>query len=108
MNCPQTKFITKTDDDVTLDVEKVKILLFFRKNYLFFSQLKKTLASKYGSGAGPAPDILECPSVIRNMRPLKQRHSGTIMGKFFIDEEELSRRVYPDLCFGWLYVTTPR
>ena len=23
MNCPQTKFITKTDDDVTLDVEKV-------------------------------------------------------------------------------------
>ena len=28
--------------------------------------------------------------------------------EFFIDEEELSRRVYPDLCFGWLYVTTPR
>ena len=54
------------------------------------------------------PDILECPSVIRNMRPLKRRHSGTIMGKFFIDEAELSRRVYPDLCFGWLYVTTPR
>ena len=23
MNCPQTKFITKTDDDVTLDIEKV-------------------------------------------------------------------------------------
>ena len=74
--------------------------------HVCISQLKKTLASKYGSG--PAPDILECPSVIRNMRPLKQSHSGTIMGKFFIDEEELSRRVYPDLCFGWLYVTTPR
>lgn len=25
LNCPQTKFITKTDDDVTLDIEKVQI-----------------------------------------------------------------------------------
>ena len=41
------------------------------------------------------------------MRPLKQKHRGTIMGKFFITTEELKRRVYPDLCFGWLYVTTP-
>ena len=69
-------------------------------------QLKSTLAWKYGTA--PPPDVLECPAVIRNMRPLKRRHSGTIMGKFFIDEQELSRRVYPDLCFGWLYVTTPR
>ena len=27
INCPQTKFITKTDDDVTLDVEKVNIFV---------------------------------------------------------------------------------
>ena len=85
---------------------RFKFLSTFFFKFPFLPQIKQTLASKYGSG--PAPDILECPSVIRNMRPLKRRHSGTIMGKFFIDEAELSRRVYPDLCFGWLYVTTPR
>ena len=88
-NCPETKYITKTDDDVTLDI----------------TLLKKTLNSKYGDNP---PDIMECPSVIRNMRPLKQNHTGTIMAKFFITSYELQRRVYPDLCFGWLYVITPR
>jgi len=88
-NCPDTKYITKTDDDVTLDV----------------NLLKKTLKTKYGDDP---PDIMECPSVIRNMRPLAQNHTGTIMAKFFITSYELQRRVYPDLCFGWLYVTTPR
>ena len=68
-------------------------------------KLRLTLASKYGSSP---PELLECPSVIRNMRPLKRLHSGTIMGKFFVSEAELQRRVYPDLCFGWLYVITPR
>jgi len=86
--CKQTKYVTKTDDDVTLDLEK----------------LKNTLDNKYGKNP---PDTMECPSVIRFMRPLKQKHRGTIMGKFFITTEELKRRVYPDLCFGWLYVTTP-
>ena len=88
-NCNQTKYITKTDDDVTLDI----------------TLLKKTMKMKYEDNP---PDILECPSVIRNMRPLKQNHTGTIMAKFFITSYELQRRVYPDLCFGWLYVTTPR
>ena len=77
----------------------------FMNFHSFQFQLKLSLEAKYGRSP---PDILECPSVIRNMRPLKQNHSGTIMGKFFISSNELRRRVYPDLCFGWLYVTTPR
>ena len=89
-NCPEARWITKTDDDVTLDLDN----------------LKSMLEWKYGSLS--APDIMECPAVIRNMRPLKQQHSGTIMSKFFITIQELKRRVYPDVCFGWLYVTTPR
>ena len=89
-HCPEARWITKTDDDVSLDLDN----------------LKNMLAWKYGSLS--APDIMECPSVIRNMRPLKQQHSGTIMSKFFITSQELRRRVYPDVCFGWLYVTTPR
>merc|ERR1712025_1359596 len=65
----------------------------------------KVLEEKYSNDP---PDILECPSVIKNMRPLQMRHNGTIMAKFFVSREELNRRVYPDLCFGWLYVTTPK
>jgi len=84
-----TKYVAKTDDDVTLDMEHIIAVL----------------NEKYGEDP---PDILECPSVIKNMRPLQHRHNGTIMTKFFVSREELNRRVYPDLCFGWLYVTTPR
>ena len=87
--CHRAKYITKTDDDVTLDL----------------GTLVSTLAVKYGDSP---PDVLLCPAVIRNMRPLKRRHSGTIFAKFFVSRSELGRRVYPDLCFGWIYVTTPR
>ena len=69
------------------------------------SKLVSTLAVKYGDNP---PDAILCPAVIRNMRPLKRRHSGTIFAKFFVSRSELGRRVYPDLCFGWIYVTTPR
>ena len=87
--CERAKLITKTDDDVTLDL----------------SFLVSTLTAKYGDDP---PPTIECPAVIRNMRPLKRNHRGTIFAKFFISRAELGRRVYPDLCFGWIYVTTPR
>ena len=87
--CQRAKYITKTDDDVTLDLR----------------MLRSTLTEKYGDNP---PDTIECPAVIRNMRPLKRRHRGTIFAKFFVSRAELGRRVYPDLCFGWIYVTTPR
>ena len=86
--CERAKLITKTDDDVTLDL----------------SSLVSTLRAKYGDNP---PPTIECPAVIRNMRPLKRNHRGTIFAKFFISRAELGRRVYPDLCFGWIYVTTP-
>ena len=87
--CERAKYITKTDDDVTLDL----------------TSLVSTLTGKYGDSP---PPTIECPAVIRNMRPLKRNHRGTIFAKFFISRAELGRRVYPDLCFGWIYVTTPR
>ena len=87
--CHTAKYITKTDDDVTLDLET----------------LVSTLTVKFGDSP---PDVILCPAVIRNMRPLKRRHRGTIFAKFFVSRSELGRRVYPDLCFGWIYVTTPR
>ena len=87
--CHRAKYITKTDDDVTLDLET----------------LVSTLTVKFGDSP---PDVILCPAVIRNMRPLKRRHRGTIFAKFFVSRSELGRRVYPDLCFGWIYVTTPR
>ena len=54
----------KVDDDVTVDL----------------GRLEKILADKYGV-AGPAPDMVECPSVMRNMRPWRQNHTASIMSK---------------------------
>ena len=30
------------------------------------------------------------------------------MGKWSISVKDMPRRVYPDFCPGWLYVTTPK
>jgi hypothetical protein len=30
------------------------------------------------------------------------------MGKWSVSREEMPRRVHPDFCPGWLYVTTPK
>ena len=50
----------------------------------------------------------ECPSVMRNMRPWRHNHTNTIMGKWSVSRDEMPRRVHPDFCPGWLYVTTPK
>jgi len=89
--CGSAKFIVKVDDDVTVDL----------------GRLEKILADKYGV-AGPAPDMVECPSVMRNMRPWRQNHTASIMSKWSISKADMSRRVYPDFCPGWLYVVSPR
>ena len=89
-NRDNTKYIAKTDDDVTLNTK----------------ELLAALDNKYG--VEPPDDVMDCPAVVRNLRPLTATHNGTIMAKFFLSRAELGRRVYPDLCFGWLYVTTPR
>lgn len=82
------------DDDISIDMEALESLL----------------DSKYGARASgrPVPDIIECPSVMRNMRPWRQTHNKSMMGKWSISAEDMPRRVYPDFCPGWLYVTTPR
>ena len=65
------------------------------------------LDTKYGD-TSPVPDVVECPSVMRNMRPWRQNHTESIMSKWSISKEDMERRVYPDFCPGWLYVITPR
>ena len=87
--CGSAQYIAKIDDDITMDLD----------------QLLAILDSKYGSG--PAPHFIECPSTMRNMRPWRQNHSQSIMGKWSISQEDMDRRVYPDFCPGWLYVTSP-
>jgi len=93
--CGSAKYIVKVDDDVTLDLDKLMLLL----------ETKYGQQSKYG---GNVPDIVECPSVMRNMRPWRQNHSESIMSKWSISKEDMDRRVFPDFCPGWLYVLTPR
>lgn len=89
--CGSAKYIVKVDDDVTMDLDNLISLL----------------DTKYGD-TSPVPDVVECPSVMRNMRPWRQNHTESIMSKWSISKEDMERRVYPDFCPGWLYVITPR
>jgi len=94
-NCPHVSFVAKMDDDVTLDLER----------------MMEVLEAKYGGNTefeGSPPPVIECPSVMKNMRPWRHNHTNTIMGKWSVTHSEMSRRVFPDFCPGWLYVTTPR
>ena len=62
----------KIDDDVRLDLNSVETVL----------------ARKYGNlRSQPAPDILECPSVLRNVRPFQHNNTksfDTIMTKWTV------------------------
>ena len=51
----------KVDDDIRLDLTALETLLH----------------SKYGgpSSQRPVPDTIECPSLMRNMRPWRQTHN---------------------------------
>ena len=69
--------------------------------------LENILISKYGKD-DPVPDILECPSVVRNARPNRRTKKDSISAKWAVSMEENSRRVDPESCIGWIYVTTPR
>jgi hypothetical protein len=88
--CGSVKYIAKIDDDITMDLD----------------HLLGILEAKHGSG--PVSDTIECPSTMRNMRPWRQNGTRSIMGKWAISHEDMGRRVYPDFCPGWLYVTSPR
>jgi len=92
--CGNARFVVKVDDDIRLDL----------------AMLETLLHSKYGSPGSkrPVPDTIECPSVMRNMRPWRQTHNKSLMGKWSISVQDMPRRVYPDFCPGWLYVTTPK
>jgi len=89
--CGSARYIVKVDDDVTMDLDKLITLL----------------DAKYDENI-QVPDIVECPSVMRNMRPWRQNHTDSIMSKWSISKEDMERRVYPDFCPGWLYVINKR
>ena len=65
----------KVDDDVTMDLDNLISLL----------------DTKYGD-TSPVPDVVECPSVMRNMRPWRQNHTESIMSKWSIYKEDMERR----------------
>ena len=90
--CGSARFVVKVDDDVSVDIEALQSLLY----------------RKYGGPGHSVPDIIECPSVMRNMRPWRQTNAKSVMGKWSISISDMPRRVFPDFCPGWLYVTTPR
>jgi len=89
--CGSVRYIIKIDDDINLDVDS----------------LRSIVETKY-KGITQMPDLIECPSVMRNMRPWRQSHPNSLMGKWSISKEAMPRRVYPSFCPGWLYLTTPR
>ena len=89
--CGYARFIIKVDDNSVFDLET----------------LQNILTSKYGAD-DPVPDILECPSVVRNARPNRVTRKDSMSSKWSISEDENSRRVNPESCIGWIYVTTPR
>ena len=49
---------------------------------------------------------LLCPAVLRNVKPYQHNITqvDTIMNKWSVKTDI---KLYPDYCFGWLYVTTP-
>ena len=59
--CGSARFVVKVDDDIRLDLTALETLLH----------------SKYGgpSSKRPVPDTIECPSLMRNMRPWRQTHN---------------------------------
>ena len=59
--CGRARFAVKVDDDISLDL----------------TELENLLHSKYGGPGSkrPVPDTIECPSVMRNMRPWRQTHN---------------------------------
>lgn len=89
--CAGTKYLLKIDDDVSMDWPRVL----------------NELTMKYPEGM--PENVLECPSVMRNMRPWRPKRNSqkSIMGKWAVSYKEMSRRVYPDFCPGWAYVTSP-
>ena len=70
--CQDAKFLIKIDDDVTID----------------WSLLLNFLELKYPGEMSPDPNVILCPSVMRNMRPWRpkvaNREDGiqTVMSKW--------------------------
>ena len=84
--CGCAKYVGKMDDDALLDMDTL------------FQQMESKRTDTF----------ISCPTVMRNVRPTRQNRTGSMLGKWFMSREDLPRRVYPDYCPGWLYVTTPQ
>jgi len=87
-HCGGSTYIMKIDDDVQANFENVRT----------------SLESKFGQNE----NVIACNGIMRNMRPWRHNHTNTVMGKWSINKSKMSRRVYPDFCPGWLYITTPK
>ena len=85
LHCPDIPHVAKTDDDATLNLPAL------------LDQLE-----------GRREDFLACPSPSRNFQPTRTSRAASQTGKWSPTWAEMARRTWPDFCFGWLWVTSPR
>ena len=85
LHCPNIPHVAKTDDDATLNLPALLIQLRSRTE-----------------------DFMACPNPSRNFRPTRTSRPASQTGKWSPSWAEMGRRTWPDFCFGWLWVTTPR
>lgn len=81
-SCDSVKFVVKMDDDIVVDLFKM------RKVLLTLKWKKKNVMAGY---------------ILRNMKPIREPHN-----KWFVKNEEYSSSMYPAFLSGWFYVTTPK
>lgn len=81
-NCGSVQFVLKMDDDIVVDLYKIR-------KVLSGLQWKKTKSVMAGY-------------ILRNMKPIREPHN-----KWFIKTEEYASVIYPVFLSGWFYITTP-
>lgn len=80
--CENAKYVIKMDDDIVVDLYKLRGVL------LDFKWSNENVMAGY---------------VLKNMKPIREPHN-----KWFVRSEEYGAAIYPVFLSGWLYITTPR
>lgn len=79
--CPNVNFVIKMDDDIVVDLYKMKKIL---SN---FKWKDRDVMAGY---------------IFKNMKPIREPYN-----KWFVSEKEYNSVVYPTFLSGWCYITTP-
>ena len=89
LHCSGAKLVAKTDDNVELDIDR----------------LKRVIRERIVTGQ----DFIACGSGTqhRNMKPLRSDRTH-MTGNWSISKDQLEMEFHPDFCSGFLYVTSPK